>query len=366
MSIADLKSFFQNKRILITGHTGFKGSWLYAILESWGAEVYGLGLAPKSENDLFTLLGIYDSDKSFIHDISDFTYLENLILQIKPDIVFHLAAQALVLKSYANPVETFQTNVIGTLNLLEVFRKHQLKPIIVNITTDKCYANPESGKAFQEDDPLGGKDPYSASKAMVEILSNSYYQSFFHSSDITTTSLRLATVRAGNVIGGGDWSENRLIPDFVNSLSRGEEIVLRNPDSVRPWQFVLEPLYAYCLLAYKLSEADTYCSAWNIGPEHSSCIRVLDLAKLFLEEWGSGEYRVAINSGADPESKLLTLDSTKAKNELGWRPVLDIKQAIAMTAAWYKVFLRDKAAIKDFTKDQLKNFFALYDSPRYV
>jgi CDP-glucose 4,6-dehydratase len=373
--IATLKNFFHNKKILITGHTGFKGAWLYTMLESFGAEVYGFALAPNSTEDLSSLLGIDKSERSFIGDICDYVALENVILEIKPEIIFHLAAQSLVLTSYAQPAETFKTNVIGTLNLLEILRKNNLDPVVVNVTTDKCYANSDSGVPFQEGDPLGGNDPYSASKAMVEILSNSYYQSFFKSKEQSSEkygknagtlqqSLRLATVRAGNVIGGGDWNDNRLVPDFVRFLSRNEEIVLRNPASTRPWQFVLEPLYVYCLLAYKLSLEDghKYCSAWNIGPDEDSCVSVLELTSIFLNQWGSGDYKLDDNSSKAKESKLLMLDSSKAKRELGWRPVLSVDQAISMTALWYKVFLEKKSEIKDFTYSQIKDFLALYDN----
>jgi CDP-glucose 4,6-dehydratase len=375
--IAILKNFFHNKKILITGHTGFKGAWLYTMLESFGAEVYGFALAPNSSDDLSSLLGIDKSERSFIGDICDYVALENMILKIKPEIIFHLAAQSLVLTSYAQPAETFKTNVIGTLNLLEVLRRNNLNPIVVNITTDKCYANFDSGVPFQEGDSLGGNDPYSASKAMVEILSNSYYQSFFKLKEVSEKEYdkntrielqsnypRLATVRAGNVIGGGDWNDNRLVPDFVRFLSRNEEIVLRNPASTRPWQFVLEPLYAYCLLAYKLSleEGYKYCSAWNIGPDEDSCVSVLELTSIFLNKWGSGDYRLDDNSSKATEAKLLMLDASKAKRELAWRPVLSIEQAISMTALWYKAFLENKSEIKDFTYSQIEDFLALYDN----
>jgi CDP-glucose 4,6-dehydratase len=370
-----LRKYFENEKILITGHTGFKGAWLYTMLDSFGAEVYGFALAPNSTEDLSGLLGIDKSERSFLGDICDYVALENVILKIKPEIIFHLAAQSLVLTSYAQPAETFKTNVIGTLNLLEILRKNNLDPVVVNITTDKCYANFDSGVPFQEGDSLGGNDPYSASKAMVEILSNSYYQSFFKSKEQSSEkygensgtqqqSLRLATVRAGNVIGGGDWNDNRLVPDFVRFLSRNEDIVLRNPASTRPWQFVLEPLYAYCLLAYKLSteEGSKYCSAWNIGPDEDSCVSVLELTRIFLSKWGSGDYKLDENSSEAKEAKLLMLDSSKAKRELGWRPVLSIEQAISMTALWYKAFLENKSEIKDFTYSQIGDFLTLYDN----
>ena len=379
--IVTLKNFFHNKKILVTCHTGFKGAWLYTMLESFGAEVYGFALAPKSSEDLFSLLGIDKSEGSFVGDICDYVALENVILNIKPEIIFHLAAQSLVLTSYTQPAETFKTNVIGTLNLLEILRKNNLDSVVVNVTTDKCYANSDSGIPFQEGDSLGGNDPYSASKAMVEILSNSYYQSFFKLKEVSPKeddenaeigvrqqSLRLATVRAGNVIGGGDWNDNRLVPDFVRFLSRNEEIVLRNPASTRPWQFVLEPLYAYCLLAYKLSleEGSKYCSAWNIGPDEDSCVSVLELTSIFLHQWGSGDYRLDDNYSKAKEAKLLMLDASKAKRELGWRPVLSIEQAVSMTALWYKVFLENKSEIKDFTYSQIEDFLALYDNHECV
>jgi len=367
-----LKEFFSNKKVFITGHTGFKGAWLYALLELLGADVYGFALDAQSDNDLSALLGIKHLHKNFIADIVDYSSLEQAILKVKPDVIFHLAAQSLVLKSYEKPVDTFKVNVLGTMNLLEVVRQHKLNPIIVNVTTDKCYANSDSGEAFQESDPLGGNDPYSASKAMVEILSNSYYQSFFKSKELENThaqnypTLRLATVRAGNVIGGGDWNENRIIPDLARALLKDEKILLRNPDSIRPWQFVLEPVYAYCILAYKLSleDGEKYCSAWNIGPERESCISVLDLTKIFLRNWGAGSYFIEDSAFKPKESKLLILDSSKAKKDLDWKPVLKIDEAISMTALWYKTFRERKDRVKEFTYSQIEDFLRLYDNYR--
>ena len=372
-----LREFFSNKKVFITGHTGFKGAWLYALLELLGAEVYGFALAASSEADLSNLLGINNKSENFIDNICNYSSLERAILAVKPDVIFHLAAQSLVLKSYQNPLETFQVNVLGTLNLLEILRRNGLKPIVVNVTTDKCYSNSDSGKPFQETDPLGGNDPYSASKAMVEILSNSYYQSFFKSREHQVykdeagagiinmqQSLRIATVRAGNVIGGGDWNENRIIPDLVRSLAKSEQICLRNPSAVRPWQFVLEPVYAYCILAYKLSLSEEYCSAWNIGPEQESCVSVSRLTELFLQDWGSGSYRVDDTYIKPKESKLLLLDSSKAKSILAWKPVLTIDQAVSMTAEWYRKFLDKKLEIREFTYSQIREFLTLYDSYR--
>jgi CDP-glucose 4,6-dehydratase len=357
--------FFQRKKILITGHSGFKGAWLYLFLEKLGAELYGFSQAAKSKDDLSVITSICESENSILGNIGDYNQIADFIEKIKPDIIFHLAAQSLVLKSYEQPFETFNTNVLGTLNLLEAVKRLNLPTIIINITTDKCYVNNNSGKPFVESDSLGGNDPYSASKAMVEILSNSYYQSFFQKSgqeNQRQALIKLTTVRAGNVIGGGDWNENRLIPDFVKAIKYNQKISLRNPDSIRPWQHVLEPIYAYCLLAYKLSldDGESYCSAWNIGPNQESCISVKEVANLFLSSWGKEiSTEESFTKAEKQEARLLMLDSSKAKTLLQWEPKFSVSQAINATAQWYKNYLEKPNQIKEFTYEQLQYFLDL-------
>ena len=323
-------SIYKNKKVFITGHTGFKGSWLSLWLTELGAEICGYSLEPNTTPSMFESLDLKNKiSKSVIGDILDKEHLEKSLLGFKPDIIFHLAAQPLVRRSYSEPIITYQTNVIGTLNLLESARKCPSVNALINITTDKCYENIETKKGYKETDSLGGYDMYSSSKACSEILSSSYKRSF-----LSEEGYCLATARAGNVIGGGDWAEDRLIPDCVRSINLGQKIELRNPDSVRPWQHVLEPISGYLLLGKKLlTDGRKYAESFNFGPDENSIIKVSDVASKFVKYYGKGE--IIINKKYNlHEANLLLLNTEKAKNIIGWKPLYDNDKAIKLTAEW--------------------------------
>ncbi len=338
VSATYLRSIFNKKRVFVTGHTGFKGTWLIQILQWLGAEVKGFALAPEKANDLYNQV---NGDKycysSVMGDLRDLQLLKGELVRFEPDFVFHLAAQSLVRRSYDAPVDTFMVNTQGTVHVLEAIRSLQKPCVGLMITTDKVYENPERGTAFKEDDKLGGYDPYSASKAAAEIVIESYTRSFFNPGAYSKHQKAIAAVRAGNVIGGGDYSDDRIIPDIVRALDFGETVGLRNPKSVRPWQHVLEPLGAYLLLAAKMSEDPvTYSTAFNFGPEPNDTKTVEELTQIFLETFEQqGNYKVTTTAIQPHEASLLVLDSSKAESLLGWNPKLNAEQAIRTTAEWY-------------------------------
>ena len=337
VSMEYLRSVFRGKRVFLTGHTGFKGSWMLQILHAAGAQVKGYSLAPEKTGDLYNII---DGDSlcysSVIGDICDHQKLKTELVRFEPHFVFHLAAQPLVRRGYAQPLETFLTNVQGTAHVLDAIRHLPPSCVGVMITTDKVYDNPERGLPFKEDDKLGGYDPYSASKAAAEIIIDSYRRSFFNPDDFSNHEKSIAAARAGNVIGGGDYSDDRIIPDIVRSISFGETVGLRNPNSVRPWQHVLEPLAGYLMLAAKMSEQPTnFCTAYNMGPNPGDMLTVEELTEIFIEQYGHGSYRSFAEEGAPHEAKLLLLDSNKITADIGWKPVMDARTAIEWTAAWY-------------------------------
>ncbi len=326
---------YSGKKVFITGDTGFKGSWLAIWLLKLGARVTGFGLPPKTCEDNFTVCGLHSKIDHINGDIRDLTLLSDTIRQTRPDYVFHLAAQALVLDSYKDPHQTFTTNVNGTLNILETIRENSGIKAAVMVTSDKCYENHEWVHGYRESDPLGGGDPYSASKGAAEILISSYIRSFFKEEN----SPSVASVRAGNVIGGGDWSENRIIPDCVRSLKCNRSIELRNPHSIRPWQHVLEPLYGYLLLGRALAGTDgkTFCGPWNFGPYSCNAVTVEDLVKEIICQWGSGKYHIKESQPKNRESGMLVLDINKAVHLLDWNPVLPLKKSLQFTVDEYRV-----------------------------
>lgn len=350
-----LEQFYKGKRIFLTGHTGFKGSWLSAVLTDMGAEVKGYALAPNTNPSLYELLGLEKATQSVIGDILDADKLKKEVISFKPDIVFHLAAQPLVRLSYKEPVETIQTNVIGTANLFEAVRQTPSVKVLINITSDKCYENKETDVPYKETSPMGGYDPYSASKGMAELLTSCYRNSFFNIKEYGKShNTALASCRAGNVIGGGDYALDRIVPDCARALSKGEQIVLRNPLATRPWQHVLEPLFGYMLLGKKLWVDPSLAQGWNFGPNPSDVRTVEDLVKLFLKTWGDGSYRVEPCAKLH-EAKLLHLDIEKAFKLLNWRPVYDFDKAVKETALWYKNFY-EGADIKAFTLKQISEY----------
>ena len=331
-------SFFHNKRVLITGHTGFKGSWLAIWLHELGAEVVGVGLEPYTERDNFVLSGIGKKIMADIRaDIRDGERMKEIFAEYQPEIVFHLAAQPLVRLSYAQPVETYEVNVMGTVNILEAIRTTGSVKVGVMVTTDKCYENKEQTRGYVETDAFGGYDPYSSSKAACEIAIQSWRRSFFNPAAYEKHGKSVASVRAGNVIGGGDWQLDRIVPDCVRALEGDGVIDIRAPKSVRPWQHVLEPLSGYLTLAEKMwNEPTKYCEGWNFGPEADTASTVWEVASQIVTEFGKGQLRDVSDPNAPHEAELLTLDIEKAKTRLGWRPRLDIKQTVALVADWYK------------------------------
>ena len=331
--------FFKGKKVLVTGHTGFKGSWLCIWLYELGAEVIGVGLDPYSNRDNYVLSGIGNRIKMDIRaDIRDNNELRRVFSEFQPEIVFHLAAQPLVRMSYEIPVETYQVNVMGTINILEAIRATKSVKVGVMITTDKCYDNCEQRKGYVETDPFGGYDPYSSSKGACEVAIQSWRRSFFNPKDFGIKhNVSLASVRAGNVIGGGDWAKDRIVPDCIRALETTKVINIRSPKAIRPWEHVLEPLSGYMLLAQKMWESPTeYCEGWNFGPEQSNVMTVWEVASAIVDVFGFGTLNDVSDSNALHEASLLMLNINKAKTRLGWKPRLSAKQTIGLTADWYK------------------------------
>lgn len=352
--------FFRGKRVLVTGHTGFKGSWLSIWLHELGAEVCGVGLEPYSDKDNFVLSGIGDKIKADIRaDIRDGHKMKEIFAGYEPDIVFHLAAQPLVRLSYEIPVETYETNVMGTINIMEAIRefdknrevKNEIPLVGVMVTTDKCYDNCEREKCYVETDPFGGYDPYSSSKGACEVAIQSWRRSFFNPEDYGKKHhVAISSVRAGNVIGGGDWAKDRIVPDCIRALESGKPIKIRSPKAVRPWEHVLEPLSGYMLLAKKMCENPTeYCEGWNFGPsfedssdgaisinKHDSVLTVWELASAIVENFGHGELKDVRDPNAPHEVNILMLNINKAKTRLDWQLRLSAKDCVSLTTDWYK------------------------------
>ncbi len=343
------KGFWNGKKVLLTGHTGFKGSWLAFWLKTMGAKVCGYSLAPETEPNLFENLKIETGIESVIGDIRDLPNFEKVIRDFQPQIVFHLAAQPLVRRSYRQPLETYTTNVIGTINVLEAIRQTDSVKSVVVVTTDKVYENKEWLWAYRETERLGGFDPYSNSKACAELAVSAYRNSFFAGGETL-----IVTARAGNVIGGGDWSEDRLLPDVFRSLVFGAPLSIRNPNSIRPWQHVLEPLSGYLLLAEKLYSGEKdFADAWNFGPSEEDSKPVGWVLEEIRKIWAA-DVNWEIAEGNQPhEANLLKLDSAKAKNKLRWIPKLSLTEAIEMTVDWYKNFKENKDLI-ELTQKQIE------------
>ncbi|MDE2519410.1 MAG: CDP-glucose 4,6-dehydratase [Methanocorpusculum sp.] len=327
---------FKGKRILITGHTGFKGSWLAIWLSQLGAEVHGYSLPPNTEPNHYTATRIHELLKSeFLADLRDREQLTNYIHKVQPDCIFHLAAQPLVRRSYAEPVETFDTNVMGSIYVMDAVRTLGKPCTVIMITTDKCYLNVNQVWGYRECDPLGGHDPYSASKAAAEIVIASYRDSYFPKE----SSVRLASVRAGNVIGGGDWAEDRIIPDAVRAVTSGKSLEVRSPQAVRPWQHVLEPLSGYMLLAAKMLAGDAdLAGAWNFGPLPTGAATVREITEEFYRIWGKGNVVYDPSLANLHEAAFLRLSSEKAMTHLGWKPVWNLSETLSKTAEWYRKY----------------------------
>ena len=349
--------FYKNKRVLVTGHTGFKGSWLALWLNELGAHVTGFSLPPNTEPNHFDLIGLKDLIHHHIGDIRDLQAVQAAFTAAQPEIVFHLAAQPIVRESYNDPKTTFDTNIGGTVNVLEAIRHCPSVKAVVIVTSDKCYENKEWVWGYRENDPMGGHDPYSASKGATEIVCSAYCRSFFEKSG-RGPHLGFATARAGNVIGGGDWAKDRIIPDCIRSLSKGEPIIIRNPHATRPWQHVLDPLSGYLLLAKRLFEDPKhFWGSWNFGPAESEQIEVIELVNKFVKAWGSDQIETpSPESNAPHEAHLLKLCIDKAINDLHWKPTLDSKTSIDWTAEWYKAWHEKKLDSRVISINQIKEF----------
>jgi CDP-glucose 4,6-dehydratase len=358
MMLEKLQQIYKGKKVFLTGHTGFKGAWMLKTLSLLGADVKGYALAPQTKDDLFHLIDGDSICTSVLADLRDKERLREEIVSFQPDFVFHLAAQPLVRLSYEIPAETFEVNVIGTANVLDGVCLLKKKCQVVLITTDKVYHNNEWIYPYRENDRLGGYDPYSASKACAELLIDSYRNSFFNSKTYDTHQKSIAVARAGNVIGGGDWSKDRLIPDIAKALALETQVVIRNPNSVRPWQHVLEPVTGYLMLGAHLTvKPIQFSQAYNFGPNLSDALSVEDMLKLAIASWGKGEYKVEKEEGQPHEAGLLKLDISKVISELKWQPKMNAEKAVSMTMDWYSEFTRNKKNISEFTAVQIDNFF---------
>lgn len=341
-------AYWRGRRVLVTGHTGFKGGWLAFWLCQMGAVVSGISLEPQTNPNLFELLKLEKKVPSVFIDVRERNRLMEAIASAQPETIFHLASQPLVRRSIANPYETFSTNVVGLVNVLDAARALP-NAVFVNVTSDKVYENDESGMAYAEDARLGGADPYSASKACAELVTKSYVDTY-------GAERWLASARAGNVIGGGDWSEDRLVPDLVRAVKNGEELVLRFPNSTRPWQHVLEPLSGYLLLAQRLGENDPQArGAWNFGPAEKTLLPVSKLAEALLREMGAPTRWNQESGGQPKEKEQLHVDSSRARANLGWRSRLSINQAVAWTARWYAAWMRGADMI-EYTLSQIEEY----------
>lgn len=349
----EVLQFYKNKKVLITGHTGFKGSWLSMILKKAGAKVCGYALLPETEQNLYDICMVDEDMESIIGDIRDFSHLKEIFDRFQPEIVFHLAAQPIVRTSYENPVYTYETNVMGTVNLMECIRLSDSVKSVINVTTDKVYDNKETLRAYKEEDYLDGYDPYSNSKSCSELVTHSYERSFLQDKNIA-----ISRLRAGNVIGGGDFSKDRIVPDAVRAGLKSEALIIRNPESIRPFQHVLEPLYVYLMVAKKQYEEKIFAGAYNIGPDEEDCVKTLDIVSLFAKYWGKDyEYKIQ-GDGGPHEAGFLRLDSGKLKQTFAWEPRYRIEEAVEKTVLWYKVYALGED-MRSFTNQQIEEFFRI-------
>ncbi len=349
-------SFWKGKRVLLTGHTGFKGSWLSLWLQSMGSEVVGYALNPPTDPSLFEIAEVAKGMTSIIGDIRDLELLRRVFAEHQPEIVIHMAAQPLVRYSYIEPVETYSTNVMGTVNLLEAVRSTKSVKAVVNVTTDKCYENREWAWGYRENEAMGGYDPYSSSKGCAELVTAAYRNSYFHPEKHKEHGVAIASGRAGNVIGGGDWADDRLIPDIMRAISAGKPVNIRNPHAIRPWQHVLEPLAGYLVLAQKLyEEGAAYAEGWNFGPNDEDAKPVQWIVEKLSQSWGEGASWV-VDGGAHPhEAHYLKLDCSKAKSRLDWHPRWNLEEALEAIVEWQRAY-QDGKATKSVTLEQIQRY----------
>ncbi|MCP5195825.1 MAG: CDP-glucose 4,6-dehydratase [Gammaproteobacteria bacterium] len=354
-------AFWSGRRVLLTGHTGFKGGWLSLWLQRLGAVVTGYALAPPTQPCLFETARVGEGMHSILGDVRNLDALYAALAEFRPEIVFHLAAQPLVVHAYQAPVETYATNVLGTVHLLEAVRQVGGVRSVVNVTSDKCYHNREWLWGYRENEPMGGDDPYSSSKGCAELVTAAYRASFFPPADHARHGVALASVRAGNVIGGGDWAEDRLIPDLIRAFQTGRRVTIRHPHAIRPWQHVLEPLSGYLTLAERLwLEGMPYAEGWNFGPTEADARPVHWLANRLRELWSSGAHWEPDRQPHPPEAQMLKLDCAKARTRLGWMPRWDLEEALTRTVEWYQAFFRD-TDMQQLSLRQIAEFEAAAD-----
>ncbi|WP_408072045.1 CDP-glucose 4,6-dehydratase [Butyrivibrio sp. JL13D10] len=374
MQFEELRNFYDKRRVFVTGHTGFKGSWLCFVLKMLGADVYGYGLAPNTDPGLFNILELESKLNHTLGDIRDFDELNRAFTKADPEVVFHLAAQPIVRESYRDPRYTYETNVMGTVNILECVRNSRSVRSFLNVTTDKVYENNElRDHAFSEDEKLDGYDPYSNSKSCSELVTHSYMKSFFKSKEngkydaaMHNDSSRpfISTARAGNVIGGGDFAKDRIIPDCVRGVIAGEDILVRNPGSVRPYQHVLEPIFVYLMIAMKQAQDLGFAGSYNVGPELSDCMTTGELADEFVRCWGDDAgWRDISENNAPHEASFLRLDCAKLKKTFGWKPIWNAREAVSQTVNWYKAW-HEGVDMEEFTERQVQEYSFLFFSQK--
>ena len=350
---------YKNRKVLVTGHTGFKGSWLCLLLNQLGADVYGYALEPPTIPSLYKEANINELITSYIGDVRDYDYLLKVLQEVQPEIIIHMAAQPLVMDSYKKPIETYAINVMGTVHLLEACRYAKSVRAVINVTTDKCYENREWHWGYRENEPMGGYDPYSNSKGCSELVTSSFRNSFFNGADYEKHGVAIASARAGNVIGGGDWAEDRLIPDFLRAISNGEEVKIRSPYSIRPWQHVLEPLTGYLILAAKLfTEGSKYAEGWNFGPDDKDARNVEWITDSICKLWGNDASYSIDSHPKLHEANYLKLDCSKAKAELEWYPQWDLNTTLKSIVEWNKAYLNGEN-IRKVCEEQINQYYNL-------
>lgn len=353
------RTYWKGRQVFLTGHTGFKGSWLSLWLKALGAEVTGYALPPPTQPNLFEQGGVAKSLRSILGDIRDFDRLKKAINDCRPEVVIHMAAQTVVRRGYEDPIETYSSNVMGTVNLFEALRQVKHPCAVVNVTSDKCYHNREWVWAYREDDSLGGRDPYSNSKSCAELVTTAYRDSFFPPSALERHGVALASARAGNVIGGGDWTANQLIPDLLRAFLAGQPCLIRNPSATRPWQFVLEPLRGYLLLAERVAEdAPRFATGWNFGPADEDAKPVSWIADKLAKSWGARASWTRDETVHPSEAHFLKLDASKAKDCLHWYPMLRLNQALEWIVTWYRAF-EEGMDLQSLTSAQIEHYEAL-------
>lgn len=351
--------FWKNRRVFLAGHTGFKGSWLTLWLSSLGAEVTGYALSPPTTPSLFDQAKLANAIKSICADIRDFARLKSAIAEAQPQVVIHLAAQSVVRRGYDDPIDTYSTNVMGTVHLFEALRQLDEPCVVVNVTSDKCYQNREWAWGYRENDRLGGHDPYSNSKACAELVTSAFCDSYFHQNGTGNFKIAVASARAGNVVGGGDWTSHQLIPDLVRSFLAKKPCLIRSPSAIRPWQFVLEPLRGYLSLAERLSEnAPKFASGWNFGPAEEDAWPVSRIADRLVELWGGTASWCKDTAVHSPEAHYLKLDTSKARAVLGWQPALPLPMALDWIVEWYRTF-QEEGDLRALTQAQIERYEGL-------